>query len=415
MTEQIKIDFEKTIKSSELAESDVNLKKQYLNNFIANGFPSKKLENWKFLDINQIIQKDIGELSYFNDYSVLNKVDASVFVKNLEHNKIVFVNGKLEKIDFSNEEKNKIEIDKNSKLENKLENNNSLIDLNSAFTNKICKIIIKRNYSLKKPLIIYHLTNNEIKSKNINSRLYFQLEENSSLKLIDFFNHNSEKNFINIFYDFDLKKNAILKNYKIDKLQNKNIKYSFNNINQDENSISETFLLSSGSSFLKNEINCNLNGKYSSAFVNGVFLLRDNQQHEIRTSINHLVENTKSYQLIKSVLGKESKAAYQGKIFVNQKAQKTDGYQLSKAILLDETSEFNAKPELEIYADDVKCSHGSASGSLDENSIFYLMSRGLNYQQSKELLINGFILEVIENITDQEIQNLIKNTMGLKK
>ena len=415
MTEQIKIDFEKTIKSSELDESDVNLKKQYLNSFIANGFPGKRLENWKFLDINQIIQKDIGELSYFNDYSVLNKFDVSVFVKDLEHNKIVFVNGKLEKIDFSNEEEDKIEIDKNSKLENKLENNNSLIDLNSAFTNKICKIIIKRNYSLKKPLIVYHLTNNEIKSKNINSRLYFQLEENSSLKLIDFFNHNSEKNFINIVYDFDLKKNAILKNYKIDKLQNKNIKYSFNNINQDENSISETFLLSSGSSFLKNEINCNLNGKYSSAFVNGVFLLRDNQQHEIRTSINHLVENTKSYQLIKSVLGKESKAAYQGKIFVNQKAQKTDGYQLSKAILLDETSEFNAKPELEIYADDVKCSHGSASGSLDENSIFYLMSRGLNYQQSKELLINGFILEVIENITDQEIKDLIKNMIGLKE
>ena len=415
MTEQIKIDFEKTIKSSELAESDVNLKKQYLNNFIANGFPSKKLENWKFLDINQIIQKDIGELSYFNDYSVLNKVDVSVFVKDLEHNKIVFVNGKLEKIDFSNEEKDKIEIDESSKLESKIENNNSLIDLNSAFTNKICKIIIKRNYALKKPLIVYHLTNNEIKSKNVNSRLYFQLEENSSLKLIDFFNHNSEKNFLNIVYDFDLKKNAILKNYKIDKLQNKNIKYSFNNINQDENSISETFLLSSGSSFFKNEINCNLNGQYSSAFVNGVFLLKDNQQHEIRTSINHLVENTKSYQLIKSVLGKETKAAYQGKIFVNQKAQKTDGYQLSKAILLDETSEFNAKPELEIYADDVKCSHGSTSGSLDENSIFYLMSRGLNYQQSKELLINGFILEVIENITDQEIKDLIKNMIGLKE
>ena len=211
MTEQIKIDFEKTIKSSELAESDVNLKKQYLNNFIANGFPSKKLENWKFLDINQIIQKDIGELSYFNDYSVLNKVDVSVFVKDLEHNKIVFVNGKLEKIDFSNEDKDKIEIDESSKLENKLENKNSLIDLNSAFTNKICKIIIKRNYSLKKPLIVYHLINNEIKSKNVNSRLYFQLEENSSLKLIDFFNHNSEKNFINIVYDFDLKKKCNFK------------------------------------------------------------------------------------------------------------------------------------------------------------------------------------------------------------
>jgi len=415
MTEQIKIDFEKTMKASDLSEKDINLKKKFLNNFITNGFPSKKLENWKFLDINQIIKKDIGELSFFNDYSPINKVDESVFVKDLEHNKIVFINGKLERINFNYEDQNKIEINESSKLEDKSKNNNSLIDLNNAFTNKIFKILVKKDYSLKKPLIVYHLTNNEIQSRNINLRLQFQLEQNSSLRLIDLFNYNSEKNFINIFYDFELKKNAILKNYKLDKLQNKNIQYSFNNINQDENSVSETFLLSAGSSFLKNEINCNLNGEYSSAFVNGIFSIKDNQQHEIRTTINHLVENTKSYQLIKSVLGKNSKAAYQGKIFVDQKAQKTDGYQLSRAILLDETSEFNAKPELEIYADDVKCSHGSASGSLDENSIFYLMSRGLKYQPTKELLINGFILEVIENITAVEIKDLTKKIIGLKE
>ena len=147
-----------------------------------------------------------------------------------------------------------------------------------------------------------------------------------------------------------------------------------------------------------------MNEKYSSAFVNGILKLDDLKNHEIKTNINHLNENTKSYQLVKSVLGKASKAAYQGKISVNSIAQKTDGYQLSKCILLDKTSEFNAKPELEIYADDVKCSHGSASGSLNEDSIFYLMSRGLNYEQSKELLINGFLLDVIEKITDSEIK-----------
>ena len=292
---------------------------------------------------------------------------------------------------------------------------NSLIDLNNAFTNKCYKILIKKDYFLKKPLIVYHTTNKKIKSKNVNLRLEFQLEQNSSLRLIDLFNDIAEKNFINIFYNFDLKKDAILKNYKIDKIQNKNIKYSFNNIEQDANSVSETFILSSGSNFLKNEINCNLKGEYSSAFVNGIFSLKNDQHHEIRTIINHLAENTKSYQLIKSVLGKDSKAAYQGKIFVNSEAQKTDGYQLSKAILLDESSEFNAKPELEIYADDVKCTHGSASGSLDESSIFYLMSRGLSYQQSKELLINGFLLDVVEKITDSEVKNLIKNMIGLKE
>ena len=166
---------------------------------------------------------------------------------------------------------------------------------------------------------------------------------------------------------------------------------------------------------MKNEINCNLNGRYSSAFVNGIFYLKDKNHHEIRTNINHLIDNTKSYQLIKSVSENETNAVYQGKIFVNSEAQKTDGYQLSKAILLDEATEFNAKPELEIYADDVKCSHGSASGSLDDNSIFYLMSRGLNYKEAKELLVNGFLLDVVEKITDTEIKNLIKNTIGLKE
>ena len=415
MTEQIQIDFDKITESSVFSKKDIEFRRKYLKKFIQRGFPNRKQEDWKFLDINQIIKKNIGDLSFFNDYSIPNNIDTSIFVSGLEHNKIIFINGRLEKIDFDYEDKNKIEISDEIEKKVLFDSENSLIDLNNAFTNKTFKIVIKENYSLKKPLIIYHTTNKKIKSKSINLRLDFELEQNSSLRLIDFFTDNTDKNFVNILYNFNLKKDSILKNYKIDRFKNNNLKYSFNNIEQETNSISETFILSAGSNYLKNEVNCNLKGEYSSAFVNGVFSLNENQQHEIRTTINHLVENTKSYQLIKSVLGKQSKAVYQGKIFVNSKAQKTDGYQLSKAILLDETSEFNAKPELEIYADDVKCSHGSASGSLNENSIFYLMSRGLDYQQSKKLLINGFLLDVVEKITDTEIKNLIKNIIGLKE
>ena len=415
MNEQLQIDFDKITKSLDVSQKDIELKRKYLKNFIEKGFPSRKQEDWKFLDINNIIKKNIGNLSFFYDYSLTNKINSSIFVDGLEHNKIIFINGRIEKIEFNYEDKNKIEISDNVEKKFLFNGENSLIDLNNALTNKTFKIAIKQNYSLKKPLIIYHTINEKIKSKNINLRLDFELEQNSSLRLIDFFADNSDKNFVNIIYNFNLKKDSNLKNYKIDKFTNDNLKYSFNNIEQETNSVSETFILSAGSNYFKNEINCNLKGEYSSAFVNGIFSLKENQQHEIRTIINHLVENTKSYQLIKSVLGKLSKAAYQGKIFVNSKAQKTNGYQLSKAILLDETSEFNAKPELEIYADDVKCSHGSASGSLNEDSIFYLMSRGLNYQQSKELLINGFLLDVVEKITDSEIKNLIKNMIGLKE
>jgi len=415
MENQLKNDFEKILKTSSFSKKDIDKKKIYLNEFIKKGFPSRKLENWKFSDINQIIQKNIGDLDYYNDYSIPNKIEPSIYVKGLEHNKIVFINGRVEKIEFNYEDENKIEIIDKVELEDKTKFENSLIDLNNAFTNKYYKIIVKENYVLKKPLIIYHTITKNLNLKNINLRLDFLLKENSCLKLIDISDDLSGKNFINTIYNFELNQDSVLKNYKIDQKTNSNIKYSFNNIEQDINSVSETFILSSGSSFIKNEINCNLNGKYSSAFINGIFSLNEKRHHEIRTSINHLIDNTKSYQLIKSVLENDSKSVYQGKIFVNSDAQKTDGYQLSKAILLSENAEFNAKPELEIYADDVKCSHGSASGSLNQDSIFYLMSRGLNYKQAKELLINGFLLDVVEKITESEVKNLIKNLIGVKE
>ena len=415
MENQLKNDFEKILKTSSFSKKDIDKKKIYLNEFIKKGFPSRKLENWKFSDINQIIQKNIGDLDYYNDYSIPNKIEPSIYVKGLEHNKIVFINGRVEKIEFNYEDENKIEIIDKVELEDKTKFENSLIDLNNAFTNKYYKIIVKENYVLKKPLIIYHAITKNLNLKNINLRLDFLLKENSCLKLIDISDDLSGKNFINTIYNFELNQDSVLKNYKIDQKTNSNIKYSFNNIEQDINSVSETFILSSGSSFIKNEINCNLNGKYSSAFINGILSLNEKRHHEIRTSINHLIDNTKSYQLIKSVLENDSKSVYQGKIFVNSDAQKTDGYQLSKAILLSENAEFNAKPELEIYADDVKCSHGSASGSLNQDSIFYLMSRGLNYKQAKELLINGFLFDVVEKITESEVKNLIKNLIGVKE
>tara|TARA_A100001037_G_C15109647_1_gene618294 strand:+ start:130 stop:1377 length:1248 start_codon:yes stop_codon:yes gene_type:complete len=415
MEKQLIRDFEKSFENSNLDSKKINFKKEFLNKFIKEGLPGKNLENWKYSDLSKIIKTEIGDLGFYNNISSPNKIDSSMYLSGFEHNSIVFINGRAEKIDLQFEEKDKVKISEDFELEKTSSNINSLVNLNNAFTEKNFVLTVKENYSFKKPLVIYHYTNKKIKSQNLNLRLNFELEKNTSLKLIDILDDFSEKNFINTFYNFKLNQDAILKNYKVDIKNNSNIKYSFTNIEQDKNSLSETFILSSGSAFNKNEINCNLNGNYSSAFVNGILSLNKKKHHEIRTSVNHLTESTKSYQLIKSVLENNARAVYQGKIFVNSDAQKTDGYQLSKAILLEDTTEFNAKPELEIYADDVKCSHGSASGSLNENSIFYIMSRGLNYKEAKELLINGFLLDVINKITDEEIKNLIKSMIGLKE
>ena len=127
----------------------------------------------------------------------------------------------------------------------------------------------------------------------------------------------------------------------------------------------------------------NLEEEKSSCHILSGLNLSKEEHQEIKTQINHLAPNCKSYQKIKNVLESDSKGVYQGKIFVKDIAQKTDAYQLSRALILNDQAEFNAKPELEIYADDVKCSHGSSSGSIDKEAIHYLMTRGIELKAAK--------------------------------
>ena len=141
MNEQLQIDFDKIIKTLKISEKEIQSKKSFLKKFIEKGFPNRKQEDWKFLDISQIIKKNIGDLSFFNDYTLPNKIDTSIFVDGLEHNKIIFINGRIEKIDFNYEDQNQIEINDEIGKNIIFDTDNSLIDLNNAFTNKVFKIL----------------------------------------------------------------------------------------------------------------------------------------------------------------------------------------------------------------------------------------------------------------------------------
>jgi Fe-S cluster assembly protein SufD len=387
------------------------IRKDHFNKFIEQGFPNKRLEQWKFSDLNTILNTNIKNFKFgFN--KIIKNIDKQNVIKNFEHSKIFIVNGGLSLIDLLEVDKDKIQI-KNENLIYDQEKNNSLNNLNLALSNSLIRINVLDGQIVEKPLVIYNIYNSYEETNFINSRFEITLEKNSSLSMLSVFDEKIKNCFSNLHSKIILNKNSNFKNYIFDNNLNENLKYNFSNIDIYENSISENFIYSSESKFSKNEIICNLKEKYSSAFINGVINLDQSKQHEIQTNINHLAENTKSYQLIKSILNDKAKGVYQGKIFVNEIAQKTDGYQLSKALLLDENTEFNGKPELEIYADDVKCSHGSTSGNLDENAIFYLMSRGLDFKQAKKLLIEGFINDVIEKITNTEIQTYIKGEMKI--
>ena len=410
MQNELKLNFDKIISLNNFSDSQKKIKQENFNNYFEKGLPNKRNEDWKFSDINQIISKNFDNLNFIVDQ---NKIfEEKDFPLEFEHNKISFVDGKLYDFDFKHEDKDKILVDQNLDLDDTIYQN-TLLNLNSAFLTSVSKITIKKGYNVKKPLILFNYLSDGLKSSAINSRVDINLEDDSSLCVVNFLNENSEKNFINFRQKIKIGENSILKNYSLDSNTSENIKYFNKDINLSKNSHLEYFILSEGSKFIKQDINCNLDDEYGSIALNGIINLENEKHHEIKTVINHKKENCKSYQLIKSVLNDKSKGIYQGKIFVSPEAQKTDGYQLSRALLLNESVEFNAKPELEIYADDVKCSHGSTSGNIDENSIFYLMSRGLSYSESKKLLTNGFLNEVIEKISNEDVKKLVKKLSGI--
>ena len=412
MENNIKLNFENYLNEKNFSNSQKEIKEISFNNFIKNGFPNKRLEDWKFSDLKQIITTNFEDIN-FSKKEEQSNIDKN-FIVDLEHNKIVFSDGIISKIDFSYEDEQQVVVEQNSDLEKEL-SRNSLLNLNTAFVSNYTKILVKSGYQFKKPLILFNYLSNNLNNVGINTRLDIKLEDDASLNIINISNENLNNNFLNFRQKINIGKNSILKNYSLDINENSNFKYSFKDISLEKNSHLEYFILSKGSKFLKHDINCSLNNEYGSVVLNGIIDLDDKKHHEIKTNINHNDENCKSYQLIKSVLNENSKGIYQGKIYVNSKAQKTDGYQLSRALLLSDEVEFNAKPELEIYADDVKCSHGSTSGNVDEDSIFYLMSRGLSYEQSKKLLTNVFLNEVIEKITNNEVKSLVKKLMGINE
>ena len=391
---------------------NISAREKHFNQFLEDGFPSKRIEDWKFSDLNSILDKNLKGFK-FGVNSPNKNINKNILLKDFDHSKIFLTNGDLSYLDIHEDDKNKFDVISENLLFDDKISQNSLNNLNKALSNKLTKIKILEGKIIEKPIIIYNDNTSNNITNIINARSKIILEKNSSVTILNLFYNKINDNFINLNFDFDIKENSNFKNYVIDLFNNNNCKYSFTNINIAKNGYYENFIYSAGSKYSRNEINCNLNENYSSSFINGIININDNKHHEIKTNINHLSENTKSYQLIKSVLNDQSNAAYQGKIFVEKEAQKTDGYQLSRALLLDQNTEFNAKPELEIYADDVKCSHGSTSGNLDQNAIFYLMSRGIGYVEAKKLLIDGFINDVIEKITNKEVKNYIKGALKL--
>ena len=395
--------------SSLITDTDVknvNDRKEEFNKFKNTGIPSNKYENWKYSSL-------IKDINNFSDLTISKKKQNINLKKNLfdfNHDKIFLVDGILYDADI-NEKGLKISQYNNFK---KIGNNNPLVCLNNAFACNGFELEVKENSKVKKPLVIYNYFTNQLPSTFINFQHKLLLNSNSELVVFinNIFQTNS-KFFCNNVTNVELKDGAILKNYSTHENNKSSSLFNFYNVDLGYSSNFEYFNYINNTSSCRDEININLNGENAFASLANLQNLDQKYNHESKWVINHNKENTKSSQFLKTALHDSSHSVFQGKIYVNSIAQKTDGYQLSRALLLSDLAKFTAKPELEIYADDVKCSHGSSSGSIDEDSLFYLRSRGIDEKDAKKMMIEGFLAEAVQKITDKNFQQLFLNKLAL--
>ena len=406
MEQIFNIDLKKISTSS---EKEALERKKNFDLFLKTGLPNKKDENWKFSDLNFIISKNFKKIENNNEFKFDKKIE---LIDDFDHNHIILVNGVFKSCDLQFEEKAKVKIESLDPLVafgDKSSNN--LHFLNKALSLGGFNLEVQKNYKCKKPIVIYNYFTSDLDNKIINNSNQIKLSQNSELTLIEYNMSEKSKFFKNTFENINIEQGSLLKSITIQK--NKSNGYFYKNISgiQDYNSSYQSFILSSGLKFNKIEINMNLEKENSTCYILSGLSLGKDEHQEIKTRINHLAPNCKSYQKIKNVLENDSTGVYQGKIFVKDIAQKTDAYQLSKALILDDQAEFNAKPELEIYADDVKCSHGSTSGSIDEDAIHYLMTRGIKLPIAKKLLINGFLNEIFENIPEEKLKTFLEKSI----
>jgi Fe-S cluster assembly protein SufD len=173
----------------------------------------------------------------------------------------------------------------------------------------------------------------------------------------------------------------------------------------------DNFTVAAGARLTRNEIHAALTGPRAACHMNGAQMAADGQHVDTTTSLDHAAPDCASRQTYKTVLTGRSRGVFQGKILVRREAQKTDGYQMNQALLLSEEAEIDSKPQLEIYADDVKCSHGATVGALDADSLFYLRTRGIPESQAKAMLVEAFLHEAVETVTDETLRGALTRAL----
>jgi len=348
------------------------LKNNLIQDFDLDPKVLKNNESIKHFDSRIINNFDYNPINQDNLFKVINNNNQSIV--NIRDNNDLF----LKKI---------------KKYQNSFQDD-YLVNLNTIFLNSGFYLEIKDSTNEK-----YIIENIASKDMTIFSKNFFQVKPNSNVMIIEKFN-NEQKSNINLVNYFEIEKNSSVIHLVLQEVnESANLQFT-NYVNCYENSYYKQIIYNSSDSSIRNHSYTNLLEIGSKSELYGVFFGKSDQVIDNKTEINHYAPNCVSNQKYKGILCDKAKASYLSKTYVDKKAQKTEAYQLNKGILLSEDSNYHSKPELKIYADDVKCSHGSTIGPFDKDILYYFRSRGISKNHAIALLIKSFFSDIIESVNE---------------
>ena len=407
-----------------------DIRSEAIKQFEAIGFPNKKLENWKYTSLKNLLNTDYSVLPEINNVLEFKNI-RKYLIDDIDSYKIIFVDGKYcshlsetthEGMDICilsaalTQSKYDLIIEN---YFNKIALKDGITSLNTAFSNEGAFIHIPKNKFVEKPIQIIHFSTGNEASLMFQPRNMIIVDENSQVQIIERHQSLSEnKVFTNSVTEIYADKKSIIDYYKI---QNDNLQASLIDntyVNQQRNSIFSMHTFSFGNELVRNNLNISQNDEFIETIIKGVTIIGDKQHIDHNTLIQHNKPNCNSHQDYKGIYDNKSTGVFNGKIIVEKQAQKTNAFQSNNNVLLSDKATINAKPQLEIYADDVKCSHGCTVGQLDKNALFYLKSRGIPEKEATALLMYGFANNILESVKIPEIKtrinHIIANKLGVK-
>ena len=389
---KIEADFEESIASS--SDETRDIRTENFHEFKKIGIPTSKQEFWKFTNPS-VIKDSEFRLGLSNDFED-DKFD------------IIVVNGKLTK----KTDELKINDIRGSLAEKNISNNifkktnNPFINLNNAFSTEGCVVSFKDN--IDKEIRILNVIDNTSSEQVTYPRIIVNVGKNSNISILEEVRFlGSKKNLVNSVTNFSLDAGSNVEHVLIDEFSDNTYQISNILVKQKKDSTFSSYNYSNGKMLVRKDFIIELKEKGAHCDLRGVYLADQNNHIDHHTIIEHEDEHCTSNELYKGILSGKSTAVFNGRIHVHNAAQKTDAIQSNQNLLLSDNAIIHTKPELEIYADDVKCTHGATIGQLDEKGIFYLRARGIKREEAQKMMMRAYIGEVLSGMKNIEAKETL--------